>query len=571
MEPDLRKRYQSAGELLKALNACKKHLNQQRPLAERCKENAEKKESFFGVGHDLTEEEYQRRRKRAKRVSYFTGIFSVGVFAVLLFVFLWNFWLEDLFRTAERVDVPGFTGKSYEAVVNDKQYSDYRFTVVYTVDPEVPDGVIIAQDPEAGKSRMRVPEGISVQLTVSTGVVMAEVPYVVNEDYEAATEMLEKAGFTVTTEFQASKDVTAKYVIRSEPAPGEKTAVGTSVKLIVSGGPTLRDVTVPDLSTLTESAAIAHIESSGLCYGGTYKEANDAKQGTVFKQSAPANTKLTEYSKVYIWGLRRAGKTVTDKGAHCLWCRVSSSRRSAAFTMWPPAIRSWSARARGRFRYDGCSLLVGDRVQLSFDAHGKGRIDAVEQRRNAFIRPAVANIDQLIMIGANVNPITDPFLIDRVVAIAENAGCEPVVCPQISATLTRRSTSMTFTAPSVFAFCARALRPASAWMRCVMRCAGRPVPSPATPASANRACSMRSTHPSALRPAPLASGLAAASIRRAMSSSMLSARTRLSPTRRASRPLRWIWSTPSRARICSMHSGNSVHISASAAFVTVRT
>ena len=140
-----------------------------------------------------------------------------------------------------------------------------------------------------------------MQLTVSTGVVMAEVPYVVNEDYEAATEMLEKAGFTVTTEFQASKDVTAKYVIRSEPAPGEKTTVGTSVKLIVSGGPMLRDVTVPDLSTLTESAAIAHIESSGLCYGGTYREANDAKQGTVFKQSAPANTKLTEYSKVYIW------------------------------------------------------------------------------------------------------------------------------------------------------------------------------------------------------------------------------------------------------------------------------
>lgn len=110
MEPDLRKRYQSAGELLKALNACKKHLNQQRPLAERRKENAEKKESFFGVGHDLTEEEYQRRRKRAKRVSYFTGIFSVGVFAVLLFVFLWNFWLEDLFRTAERVDVPNSPG-----------------------------------------------------------------------------------------------------------------------------------------------------------------------------------------------------------------------------------------------------------------------------------------------------------------------------------------------------------------------------------------------------------------------------------------------------------------------------
>ena len=145
MEPDLRKRYQSAGEMLKALSTCKKHLNQQRPLSERRRESAEKKDSFFGVGQDLTEEAYQRRRKRAKRVSYFTGIFSVGVFAILLFVFLWNFWLEDLFRTAERVDVPDFTGKSYEAVVNDKQYADYHFTVVYTVDPDVPDGVIIEQ------------------------------------------------------------------------------------------------------------------------------------------------------------------------------------------------------------------------------------------------------------------------------------------------------------------------------------------------------------------------------------------------------------------------------------------
>ena len=47
MEPDLRKRYQSAGEMLKALNACKKHLNQQRPLVERRRESAEKKDSAF--------------------------------------------------------------------------------------------------------------------------------------------------------------------------------------------------------------------------------------------------------------------------------------------------------------------------------------------------------------------------------------------------------------------------------------------------------------------------------------------------------------------------------------------
>lgn len=85
-------------------------------------------------------------------------------------------------------------------------------------------------------------------------------------------------------------------------------------------------------------------------------------------------------------------------------------------------------KARGRFRHDGFSPMVGDRVEVTLDAQGKGRIDAVLERRNYFIRPAVANVDQIVMFAAAVNPVTDPFLIDRVVAIAENAGCEAVIC-----------------------------------------------------------------------------------------------------------------------------------------------
>ena len=85
-------------------------------------------------------------------------------------------------------------------------------------------------------------------------------------------------------------------------------------------------------------------------------------------------------------------------------------------------------KARGRFRHDGFSPLVGDRVEVTVDAQGKGRIDAVLERRNYFIRPAVANVDQIVMFAAAVNPVTDPFLIDRVVAIAENAGCEAMIC-----------------------------------------------------------------------------------------------------------------------------------------------
>lgn len=85
-------------------------------------------------------------------------------------------------------------------------------------------------------------------------------------------------------------------------------------------------------------------------------------------------------------------------------------------------------KARGRFRLDGMSPLVGDRVQCSIDPQGRGRIDKVQPRRNWFVRPAVANIDAMVFIAANTNPITDPFLIDRVSVIAEEAGCSLIVC-----------------------------------------------------------------------------------------------------------------------------------------------
>ena len=87
----------------------------------------------------------------------------------------------------------------------------------------------------------------------------------------------------------------------------------------------------------------------------------------------------------------------------------------------------YECRARGKFRLDGTSPLVGDLV--SFDADGtKGYVTGIHERRNYFIRPAVANIDVLVFIAANTNPVTDPFLIDRVSVITEETGGELVVC-----------------------------------------------------------------------------------------------------------------------------------------------
>jgi ribosome biogenesis GTPase len=87
----------------------------------------------------------------------------------------------------------------------------------------------------------------------------------------------------------------------------------------------------------------------------------------------------------------------------------------------------YQCRARGKFRYEKVTPLVGDRVEITPTEGVNGRLDRILERKNCFQRPAVANMDVMVMIAANVNPVTDPFLIDRVAALAELNHCEPMI------------------------------------------------------------------------------------------------------------------------------------------------
>ena len=87
-----------------------------------------------------------------------------------------------------------------------------------------------------------------------------------------------------------------------------------------------------------------------------------------------------------------------------------------------------TCRARGRFRKEGVSPLVGDRVECAALGSGEGVIEAILPRRNAFDRPAVANIDQLVIVASEAIPRTEPYLIDRMTAIAALKGCDVLVC-----------------------------------------------------------------------------------------------------------------------------------------------
>lgn len=87
-----------------------------------------------------------------------------------------------------------------------------------------------------------------------------------------------------------------------------------------------------------------------------------------------------------------------------------------------------ACRARGKFRRAGLSPLVGDMAEITVLPGGEGVVEQLFPRRNAFERPAVANLDLLVLLASAAIPRTDPFLIDRMCAVAALKGCEVLLC-----------------------------------------------------------------------------------------------------------------------------------------------
>ena len=294
MEPDRSLRYQKARELLVELDAFRRSISA--PVAEL--PGGVKPLSSTG---ELTREQYIRRRRRAHRVSMLSGFFGVLCFILFIGVFLWNYWLRDLFSVAQRMDIPNFEGENYESIINSSNYDVFNFTCVYDINPDVPEGVIISQEPAAGKSYMLTEDGIDVEITISTGIVMYEVPNYINRDYMEASVQLEKMGFKVEKVYDNSDTVTAGYVISISPAPGEKLPAGGTVYLVISNGPEIKTVIMPNLIGKTRWAAADQLEALGLnLMPIIYVSSNEFAEGEVVSQTVDPGLEVEMHTKVYL-------------------------------------------------------------------------------------------------------------------------------------------------------------------------------------------------------------------------------------------------------------------------------
>lgn len=88
----------------------------------------------------------------------------------------------------------------------------------------------------------------------------------------------------------------------------------------------------------------------------------------------------------------------------------------------------YECKARGAFRKDGITPLVGDHVRISIrDGEEDNAVEEIFPRRNSLRRPPVANIDRIVIVVASMEPRPNPLVIDRLTVMALRQDIEPVI------------------------------------------------------------------------------------------------------------------------------------------------
>ena len=90
----------------------------------------------------------------------------------------------------------------------------------------------------------------------------------------------------------------------------------------------------------------------------------------------------------------------------------------------------YECKAKGIFRKEGQKPLVGDLVEIEIldEAEKTGNMTRILPRKNELIRPAVANIDQALVIFALENPTPNLTLLDRFLVMMEQQNVPTAIC-----------------------------------------------------------------------------------------------------------------------------------------------
>ena len=147
--------------------------------------------------------------------------------------------------------VPNFIGMDYTQVQNNREYTSmYLFYVTEEYSDAAPAGQIIQQEPSADTV---LKAGETIQLVVSKGPQMAEMPNIIGFTQDGAVKELEARGLVASC-FMVVNDgsYASGCVVRTSEEPGTKVEVGTVITVYIAADPSVQITVTPEEPAATE-------------------------------------------------------------------------------------------------------------------------------------------------------------------------------------------------------------------------------------------------------------------------------------------------------------------------------
>ncbi len=245
--------------------------------------------------NDKKEKGFKAFIKRHKKLSIFIGL-------VLLFALsLGGTMLALNITNPPEVDMPKVVGLSKEEAQQEVENAKLVFEVSSEeFNKDVPEGYVISQKAESDLGDFtttpgdkKVKEGSKVLVIISKGQEKTTVPKVVGMEKDEAIKALEDANLVAEVIEETSKTVEEGYIISQETEEDTEAFAGDTVKIHVSTGTGIKQVTVISVIGQDEATAKSNLENLGLKVNVTYQDAT-SDNGKVAKQSIDANKVVDE-------------------------------------------------------------------------------------------------------------------------------------------------------------------------------------------------------------------------------------------------------------------------------------
>ena len=327
LQKDTTLRYQTATEMLQDLRKALKNPNgdfvddaEYDPTAKTQVINTEMYNNVRGSDdssdndkNDKKEGKFKKFIKNHKGLSIFIGLvilFALSLGGTILALNLTN---------PAEVDMPNVVGLSQDEAKQEVENAKLVFEVSSEeYNKDVPEGYVISQKAESdigdfttAPGERKVKEGSKIQVIISKGQEKTTVPNVKGKERDEAIKMLEDAKLVADVVEETSKTVKEGYVISQETDPDTEAFAGDTVKIHVSTGTGIKQVTVISVIGQDEATAKSNLENLGLKVNVTYQDAT-TDNGKVTKQSVDANKVVDEGTTITL----TVNRVVEDKKAN---------------------------------------------------------------------------------------------------------------------------------------------------------------------------------------------------------------------------------------------------------------